>query len=154
MIIDKLENAKKYYVLGENIKKGFEFLKNENLVDTECKKHIISGEDIWANIQDLELKEADKAPWEVHRKYTDIQFVISGIERMDWANLESFSPNDDFDFEKDIQFGKLNDEKAASSLVVKQGYFVIFTPDDLHKPGLKTCGNNKVKKVIVKVNNS
>ena len=119
--------------------------------ELELGKHIILGDDIWANVQEVDLKDPEIAPWEVHRKYTDIQYVICGTERMDWANLENFYPKGDFDFEKDIQFGTLKDENYASSLFVKQGYFVIFTPNDLHKPALKTFNCEKVKKIIVKV---
>ena len=151
MIIDKLENAYKYYNLSDNIKAGLQFLLETDLNNLPCKKHVIDGERIWANVQEIVTKEDETAKWEVHRRYTDIQFVISGCEKMGWANLSDFVPEEAFDTEKDIQFGEIKENCAHGFVVVEQGYFVIFTPDDVHKPALKVDFCNNVKKIVVKV---
>ena len=41
MIFDNIENAHIYYTLGEKIKKGFEFIKNNNLSSMPCGWHDI-----------------------------------------------------------------------------------------------------------------
>lgn len=151
MIIDKLENAHKYYFLGDNFKKSFEFLQNTDLKTLECKKHVIDGENIWANVQEMPTKNPETTAWEIHRKYTDIQYVISGYESMHWTNLDNFLPEDEFNTENDIQFGEIKKDCAFAKLDVKEGYFVVFTPDDVHKPALFETEENTVKKIIVKV---
>ena len=60
----------KYYFLGDNFKKSFEFLQNTDLKNLECKKHIIDGENIWANVQEMPTKNPETTAWEIHRKYT------------------------------------------------------------------------------------
>ena len=151
MIIDKLENASKYYFLGENFKKGFEFLQNTDLKNLECKKHLIDNDVIWANVQEMPTKNPKTTAWEIHRKYTDIQYVISGYESMHWTNLDNFLPEDEFNTENDIQFGQIKENCSFAKLEVKEGYFVVFTPDDVHKPALFETEENTVKKIIVKV---
>ena len=148
MIIDKLENAKLYYSLSENIKKGLDFLEKTDLVSQKNGKHVIDGENIYANVQTGLTKDEETTPWEIHKVYTDIQYVIKGAEIMGWANADNFSVTKEYDKEKDIAFGEA---KNSSFVTVPAGYFVIFTPQDAHKPMLKIGENKEVKKVIVKV---
>lgn len=147
MIIDKLENAKKYYNLGANIEKALKYLLNTDLKAVKDGKYVIN-EDIYANFNTGMTKNPDITPWEIHKTYTDIQYVISGEEIMGWANIENYSETTPYDAEKDISFGEVKD---GSFFIVPKGYFVIFTPDDAHKPMLKHVETKEVKKVIVKV---
>ena len=51
MIFDRLNNAKQYFKLDENLKKGFEFLLNNDLKSLKEGKYEISGDKIFANVQ-------------------------------------------------------------------------------------------------------
>jgi YhcH/YjgK/YiaL family protein len=89
------------------------------------------------------------AKFEAHRKYIDIQYVISGKEIMNVAPLktqkEVLVP---YDAEKDIEFltvSKIADFKASPSC------FFIFFPDDAHRPGLKDGVNSPVRKLVIKL---
>ena len=148
MIIDKLENAHLYYSLDKNIEKGLKFLENTDLITAPNGKHIIDGENIYANVQTGMTKDEETTPWEAHKAYTDIQYVIKGAEIMGWSNLENFTSPNGYDSSKDISFGIAVN---GSFVTVPEGYFVIFTPQDAHKPMLKINKNKEVKKVIVKV---
>ena len=78
MIIDKLKNAQNYYALGENFKKAFEYLKNNDLSMLKNGRYEIDGENIFVSVQDYETKQPEEGRWEAHRKYADIQFLIKG----------------------------------------------------------------------------
>ncbi len=147
MIIDKLENAHLYYSLGKNIEKGLKYLQSTNLLLTEEGKHIIDEERVYANVQSGLTKDPEVTPWEIHKIYTDIQYVIKGAEIMGWANVEKFNITEEYSEEKDVAFGNANGDYVT----VLQGYFVIFTPEDAHKPMLQIENPQYVKKVIVKV---
>jgi hypothetical protein len=67
MIFDRLNNAEQYFSLGENIKKGFEFLLNSDLENLEDGKYEISGEDIYANIQSLTTKPTEEQKAEIEK---------------------------------------------------------------------------------------
>lgn len=147
MIIDKLENAYLYYEIHPNLKKGLQYLENTNMLEAEDGKHIIDGETIYANVQTGMTKDIETTPWEAHKIYTDIQYIIKGAEIMGWTNLDALNPSEKYNEEKDITFGSAN----GSYVTVPEGYFVIFTPQDAHQPMLKIDTSKEVKKVIVKV---
>ena len=153
MIIDKLANASKYYCLGSGIERGLKYLQTTDLKSVACQKYIIDGDELWANVQQMQTKCPETTPWEIHKVYTDIQYVITGTERMDWANAEYFTGEDEYSSEADIQFGKVCATATGGNLIVNEGYFVIYTPDDAHKPALTTDTPKEIKKIIVKVKN-
>lgn len=147
MIIDKLENAHLYYNLSKNLEKGLKYLQSNNMMLVEDGKHIIDGENIFANVQSGMTKSPETTPWEAHKTYTDIQYIINGAEIMGWANVDDLNETSKYDEEKDVVFGTAN----GSYVTVNQGYFVIFTPEDAHKPMLRILEEKPIKKVIVKV---
>lgn len=152
MIIDKLENAEFYYGLGEKYKKAFEFLKNTDMKNLENGKHEIDGDEIFVAVQDYQTKTEDDAEFEAHKKYTDIQFIITGEEKLGYGNIENFSETTDFDEEKDIVFLKNNEPKNEFA-IAKENYFLIFTPQDAHMPCISINNATYVKKAVVKIKN-
>ncbi len=149
MIFDKLNNAKQYYCLGEKIQKGFEFLLNEDLKTLPDGRYEILGNEIYANVQSLKTKNKNFKKWEVHRDYIDIQYVISGKEKMGYGLLADFDEiTQEYDKEKDVEF--LNGEKF-NFVNVYESEFAIFYPNDVHAPMLSVEDDIEIKKVIVKV---
>lgn len=152
MIFDKIENAKLYFSLGEKIQRGFEFIINNNLASMECGRHEIA-DGIYANVQELDTKLPYEAKFEAHRKYIDIQYAISGSERMDFSLLDNFEVQTPYDEEKDVEFFSLKDDAfCPNTICVNEGEFAVFFPQDCHAPML--CMNEKrenIKKVIVKI---
>lgn len=149
MIFDKLNNAKQYYCFGEKIQKGFEFLSKEDLKTLPDGRYEILGNEIYANVQSLKTKNQNLKKWEVHRDYIDIQYVISGKEKMGYGLLADFNEIiEKYDKEKDIEF--LNGEKF-NFVNVQEGEFTIFYPNDVHAPMLSVEDDIEIKKVIVKI---
>lgn len=147
MIIDKLKNAELYYRLDEKIEKALKFLVNNDLSKFENCKHQIEGDDIFVVVQDYETKPENDHRWEAHRVYTDIQVVIKGKEKMGWANISKMKPITDYDIEKDVTFL----EGEGDFVSTEEGYFVLFTPEDAHKPAVMIGNPAYVKKAIVKI---
>lgn len=149
MIFDKLSNCEQYYSLNEKFKKAFEFLKNTDLVNLDEGSYEIDGKNIYANVQSVDLKPVEEKKWEVHRKYIDIQYVITQKEKMGYGILEDFKTIiEKYDDSRDVEF--LDGEKF-NFVDVNCGYFVIFYPNDVHAPMLRVDKAEKIKKVIVKI---
>ncbi len=148
MIIDKIENAHLYYSISPNLKKGLVAIENINTDLLEIKRYDIDGDNVYAMVQEYEPKDIKDGKFEAHRKYTDIQFMVTGTEQMGWANINNLSPTQDFDMEKDFIFGTASN---ISMINVPQGYFVIFTPEDAHMPCISSGEKGMVKKIVVKV---
>ncbi len=149
MIFDELKNIAQYKNLDERLKLGFDFLLNNDLENLECKKHIIKGDEVYANVQELKTKNLEDKKWEAHRKYIDIQYVIKGKEKIGCGFLRDFSKTTvPYNDEKDVVF---LDGENYSYINLKAGDFVVLYPNDVHAPMLKVEENEDIKKVIVKI---
>ena len=149
MIFDRLSNCEQYYSLNEKFKKAFEFLKNTDLVNLDEGSYEIDGKNIYANVQSVDSKPVEEKKWEVHRKYIDIQYVITQKEKMGYGILEDFKTIiEKYDDNRDVEF--LDGEKF-NFVDVNCGDFVIFYPNDVHAPMLRVDKAEKIKKVIVKI---
>ena len=153
MIKDKLENAKIYFGISENLKKGFEWLISQDLENKKPQKYYIDGDKIYANIQEYQTK--NEAKYEAHRKYIDIQYVIRGSELVGVADREycakMSSDITPYNEDSDIEFFDCDFADEWQSL--NAGEFLVLFPNDAHKPSVspqKTLSNT-VKKVVVKV---
>jgi len=133
MIFDSLENAEIYYGLGEKFQKAFEFLKTTDLENLPLEKIQIDGDDIFAIPQKYSTKEESEGKWEAHRKYIDIQYLVSGSENIGFVLVDYLEELEPYDDEKDVEFFS----GEGDYVQIHDGEFVVFFPDDAHKPGLK-----------------
>ena len=147
MIKDRLKNAKTYYLLSEDIKKGLQWLENNNLETLEAGRYYIDNDRIYVNIDQYETK--DDANYEAHRKYIDIQYIISGVEVIEVADISKFPTKAEYNCEKDVEFFE-NYEKASKT-VREEGEYGIFFPYDIHRPGMSLENDTIIRKIVVKV---
>ena len=147
MIKDSLKNAGIYFSLSENLKKGLEWLKAQDLVNIDCGRYEIDSDAVWANVQEYETK--DDANFEAHRKYIDIQYMIKGEELVGVIDLVNCKTCIEYDNEKDLEFFETKAKFQYQEL--REGDFLIFYPHDAHKPSIAFGAKSMVKKVVVKV---
>lgn len=147
MIIDKLKNAELYYTLSPKIKKALNYLEENELKDKEPGKYTIDGDDIYVLISEYKTKSKEEANWEAHRKYIDIQYVISGTEKMGYTNVENITTTIEYSDENDIFFGEGN----GDFVTVNQGNFIIFMPQDAHMPSITEDKKQEVRKAVIKI---
>ena len=136
MIKDSINNAETYYKISENVKKGFEWIKNNDLPNLPDGRYEISDK-IYANLQSYMTK--DDAPYEAHRDYIDIQYMVKGEEISGFTDYSNCSTTE--------QYNNIKEEFCK----ITEGEFFVFFPHDAHKPAIKVDKNKNVKKVIVKV---
>lgn len=147
MIIDKIENAYLYKNLGERIDRAFNYIRSTNLKNLKSGKYEIEGDNIFALVSEYQTKPESEGKLEAHKKYIDVQYVISGEERMGYAPLNDQLIIENYKEENDIMFFK--GEKSFTN--VEEGMFAIFFPVDLHMPGINTEKSKPVKKLVIKV---
>lgn len=147
MIIDKIENATIYKKLGERIKKSFDYIKQTDLKNLAAGKYEIDGENIFALVSEYKTKPEVEGKLEAHRKYIDVQYVISGEELMGYAPLGTQQILEPYKEENDIVF--FTGDKSFTK--VSEGMFAIFFPEDVHMPGIMTKESSPVKKLVIKV---
>lgn len=147
MIIDRLNNSKFYYNLGLRFEKAFKYLEQTNLQDIECGIHHIEDHCIYVSIMEYTTKVEEECLWEAHRKYIDIQYIISGKEKMGYVNVDKIKTTIEYNNETDIMFG----ETKGEFLIVEQGSFIIFTPYDGHMPSVMVNEGETIKKAVIKI---
>jgi YhcH/YjgK/YiaL family protein len=147
MIIDKIQNSHLYKGLSKRIEKAFEYIKATDLKNINPGKYEIDGENIFALISEYKAKSESEGKLEAHRKYIDVQYVISGEELMGYAPLGGQQVLDPYKEENDIIF--FAGEKSFTK--VSSGMFAIFFPGDVHMPGIMIKESSAVKKLVIKV---
>jgi YhcH/YjgK/YiaL family protein len=147
MIIDKIENAHLYKALGKRIEKAFEYIRETDLKNIKPGKYEIDGENIFALISEYKTKSEQEGKLEAHRKYLDVQYVISGEEKMGYVPLHGQQILEPYKEENDIIF--FTGEKSFTK--VSTGMFAIFFPEDVHMPGIRSGDSSLVKKLVIKV---
>ena len=147
MIFDNIKNHKLYTVLGPNFKEAFEFVTGNQFEKTAPGRYPLKGE-MYYMVQNYETKPESEGFFETHRKFIDLQYVISGKECHGYAHSSLMKERDPYNEEKDMT---VYDGKG-SSLILEKGFFVIYFPEDAHMPNIKT-GNSpeKMIKVVVKI---
>lgn len=148
MILDSLTRAGQYGTLGPRIAAGFEYLAALDPT-TSVGRHFIEGEDLFAMVQEYDTAPATEKRFESHLRYIDIQYLVSGRERMLYAPADTLDVQTPYNDEKDVAF--YQDPQASSSLLVAPGQFAIFFPTDGHKPGCMAGGREPVRKVVIKL---
>jgi YhcH/YjgK/YiaL family protein len=149
---DKSVNQKKfarlYYETPERWDKAFQFLSEQNLAELEKGRYELEGADLFVNVDEYVTRNEDDVLFEAHKKYADIQVLISGEEKIGVLPLGATTVSIPYDEEKDIMF--LTAEKE-NYRIAKPGKFFLFFPEDAHRPTVKAVENMPVKKVVVKV---
>jgi YhcH/YjgK/YiaL family protein len=151
MIYDKLENAGLYAVLGPDFARAWDLLRNSQIIHGADGKYSLEGSRIWYLIQRYQTKPANLCNFESHRKYIDIQFIVSGEELIGHSypdQLRVLSPYDAV-ADKALYEGKPIAELTTVRL--SGGMFGIFFPHDAHLPCLQSGATSDVHKVVIKV---
>lgn len=149
MIIDNIKNCEKYIGVNEKFGNAFDFIKKATKENLPLGRYEFENGD-YAFIQEYVTKDDADCIFEGHRKYIDIQYIISGVEVIDVADISKMAPKSEYDEEKDVQFFK--DCSRAAITVIDEGEYGIFFPYDIHKPAMSLGGNKApIKKIVVKV---
>ena len=146
MILDHIKNINNYTFLGNPIIRALEVIRDTDFSQLEDRTYEVEGRDLFFFIQSYETKTVNDTP-EAHRKYIDIQYIISGKEQMGVAQL---------DVAEEIEARPENDiwfyHSPMDFVTVSEGMFAVFFPSDAHAPCISPAGeSNPVRKCVFKV---
>lgn len=146
MILDTLNNLSKYATLNPLFPKAIEFITGTDLSALPLGRNEIQGDEIFANVMEVQPRGIEEVPIEIHRKYIDIQIPISNDEIMGYTPL-TLLPEGEYSEENDVTLYPIG-IKAQDYINVKRTMFTIFFPQDGHAPAVTPV---KMKKIIIKV---
>ena len=84
MILDHLDNWRRYATLHPRFEGALAFLERRDLVDLSPGRHPIEGERLYALVIKEDGRGRDRARLEIHRRYIDIQCTIAGADDIGW----------------------------------------------------------------------
>jgi biofilm protein TabA len=148
MVIDKMANSRLYASLHRNLQKAFGFIEDFEKNPLPEGRYKIDGDDVYALVQSYETMPSGQKEWESHRKYMDVQYIFKGSEIIGWAPYGALRPRGPYDESKDAL--KYLDG-PGTELRCLPGTFVLFLPDDLHKPGCVLEQACDIRKVVIKI---
>ena len=146
--LNKKEFARLYFQNLENWNKAFQFLSEQNLAELKKGRYELEGANLFINVEENVSKNEEVVLFEAHKKYADIQVVVSGEEEIGVLPLENTTitiPNNE---EKDIVFLTAEEEIYRT---VAPGTFFLFFPKEAYRPTVKFVENIPVRKIVVKV---
>ena len=147
MVYDKIDNIETYKGLSEDIYEGLKFLKN---VTPELANgvHEINPR-VKAIVSEYETKAVNENGYEAHKKFIDIQYLLKGTEKNCCLPIEKLKETKPYNEEIDAAFYEA--EIPPQELMLGDGYFAIYWPQDGHMPCLNINEAKSVKKIVIKV---
>jgi YhcH/YjgK/YiaL family protein len=150
MLFGNINNLESKFRYPEEIKEAIDYLKDTDWSSKENGTYELKGRDIYFNLFQYETEAEQERKPEVHRKYIDIQYIVSGTESIKIAvDTGGNAVFKEYNEENDILFYEgVEDE---SELVMTPGSFAVFFPNIVHKPNCTYREKSAVRKVVFKI---
>ena len=140
------DDLKKY---PQAIAKAITYLTETDFENLADGVYEIDGKMMYAQVFTFTSKPASECKPELHRKYLDVQFWISGEEKFGVAPINGVGNCIEEIEERDLYF---YDGVANESFVhATKGCYAVFFPNDVHRPGTVVGEPLTYRKVVVKV---
>ena len=143
MIIDRIEEQERYYALHPDMELAFAFLAEA--ADLEPGRYELEN-GLFATVSEGETRPIKTVDLEAHRKYIDLQYCMSGGERMSWAHIQELNMVAE-DEEHDNYFY----EGVSTAMSIRPGMFYIMFPSDGHRAACHNEFPKRYRKVVVKI---
>lgn len=150
MIVDHISNLALYQTMNKNIDSVIDFIKNNDLLKLPSGKTVIN-ESVYVLRESYDPRPLESCYFEGHKKYLDIQLVLSGKEAIGYHYKDSSSDivvTDHYDDVKDVEKYQIN---HFTEVILTKGMFAYVEPRDLHMPKLKVKDSEFVEKIVFKV---
>ena len=147
MLYDSLKHIEFYKGIHPGVYRALEILRDTDFSQLEDKRYEVDGDNLFFFLQSYETKPDNDTP-EAHRKYIDIQFLVSGREKMGVAPLEDMSEEVDARPDGDIWFYR----GPMDYITLTAGdRFAVLWPGDAHAPSIAVDSPAPCRKCVVKV---
>ena len=151
MIVDTLANRHIYQSLSPRLATALAHLATTDFSQLPVGNYPLDGDNIFVIVNDYQTEPKSTKRFEVHQKYIDVQYVVSGEEEFGYLPLADQTPSKAY-FEKHdyAEFDYQTNKADASFVQLKAGMFALFFPGDIHMPGAGDVAT-AVRKVVIKV---
>ena len=149
MIADVFANAALYATVHPLLEPAFAYIEQFERAGADGIFEL-DGDNAYAKVQSYATKPESQRNWESHRRYIDVQYIVSGRELTRYAHTSSLRGAMPYNPVSDVvNYSGCRHE--AGALVLGAGDFVVFFPQDGHRPGITHGEAAEVRKVVVKI---
>ena len=134
------------------IEAALKWIAENDVAHMEAGTYEVQGRDIYAMVQDITTQPAEVRRPERHNNYLDIQYIVSGVERMGYVPYTGKETVQEDPEGKDATF--YQDLVGETFVDVTPGCYCVFFSNDIHRPGCAAGEPCAVRKVVMKVNQS
>lgn len=148
MIIGNLQDTKELELLHPLLSQAFEWLKKNytTVHQIGLDQIVIIPDQLYVNIETVELKEPTEQLVEAHKKYLDIHVPVDKPETIGWKSVYTLGdPTIPYNEDRDIEFYCTTPSVFAT---INPGDFCIMMPSDGHIPNI---GDGKLNKLCLKL---
>lgn len=147
MIIDNIANWERYKNIHPNIAKALQYIhEHKDDLTLENGTYTLSPDQVIVHVLDKQTQTRESAKMEIHQRFMDIHYIISGAERCGVAPLPEHI---DYNSEADNGFWECRD---TYSVVIGENEFYAVWPMEPHCPLCHADGQAKdIRKIICKV---
>lgn len=147
MILGRISDAYRYTRLHPLFDRLFKFVSENDLSKFSNQRIVLDGDDLFINMAEPTLRKAEEQSMEVHRKYIDVHFLLTGEEICGVTHISELPEGYDTEFNEEDDF-VLVQQSAKNYFKAGPGDFYIVFPEDAHAP---IIGEGTIKKAIAKV---
>lgn len=148
MIYDRFENLSLYAQPGTRLHRALVYARDVAR-DVADGRTDIDDDRLFASVASYETGTRDERRFEAHRKYIDVQVLLEGEESIEVSLDEDRPFVEAYDEARDVMF--LKPPVQVASLPMHPGFFAVFFPHDLHRPGCHLVEKRRVRKIVMKV---
>jgi biofilm protein TabA len=149
MIVADLKHIDRQCVMTDDMKKAVDFLRLRGIHELPDGRVELDSDRVFALVQRYETMQTPAPRFEAHRKYIDVQYIVSGEEIIGWTPMERMAITEAYDEEKDVCFGEEPVEWTPVHL--RAGQLAVLFPEDGHAPKMAATTPVRVMKIVVKV---
>ncbi|MCD9527837.1 N-acetylneuraminate anomerase [Photobacterium carnosum] len=153
MIYGHIEHHNTNQYLPSVIQQCLQYLNDTDLEQLPVGKHIIDGERIFANVMAFNTGDAAEKCAEVHKEYIDVQCLIYGEEKIQFALQDELNIIET-PYDKENDFYLVGGMHHLNEVIMYPKMFAIFFPEEPHKPGCFITHTSPIKKIVIKVHHS
>ena len=131
---------------------GYELLMAA-LKDAPADGRVELSDGAYAVVSTYEAKPRAEKKFEAHRKFIDVQIVLSGRELIAVESLDTMREGKclrEYDAAADVELYGSNPN--GTDYLLEAGDFLILSPEEAHMPGILLGGGSAtVRKVVIKI---
>ena len=120
------------------------------LATMEPGRYELEGDKLFALIQDVESRSFEESRTEAHSKFADVQIPLSASERYGFSLPQAvLALIEDRMEANDIAFYERPSREFFMD--IDPGAYVVFLPNELHRPCLTITEKTPIRKAVIKV---